>query len=178
MHIEDFIHVIIIIWYTRGSRSASTCKFQQKRLQEKQDWKRETSRFGERPTAHSSITSGASGSKTSNTCERRSDICNVRSLLDDEQDGESVIVRDEEPFSDEGLTVNGRIQSVLQKMVKRRQKYMKSDSSKNRNDVAGQSIDIEWHVCTGVACRYCTSYKSSCRRPGTNLTVFQTGSSS
>ena len=26
---------------------------------------------------------------------------------------------------------------------------MKSDSCKNRNDTAGQSIDIEWHVCRG-----------------------------
>ena len=26
---------------------------------------------------------------------------------------------------------------------------MKSDSCKNRNDIAGESIDIEWHVCFG-----------------------------
>ena len=26
---------------------------------------------------------------------------------------------------------------------------MKSNSCKNRNDIAGQSIEIEWHVCLG-----------------------------
>ena len=26
---------------------------------------------------------------------------------------------------------------------------MKSNSCQNRNDIAGQSIDIEWHVCAG-----------------------------
>ena len=26
---------------------------------------------------------------------------------------------------------------------------MKSDNCKNRNDIAGQSIDIDWHVCPG-----------------------------
>ena len=26
---------------------------------------------------------------------------------------------------------------------------MKSDNCKNRNDIAGQSIDLEWHVCPG-----------------------------
>ena len=40
------------------------------------------------------------------------------------------------------------IRPVLVNMWKRKQKQiMKSDTCKNRNDIAGQSIDLEWHEC-------------------------------
>ena len=32
---------------------------------------------------------------------------------------------------------------------KKAEAVMKSNSCKNRKDIAGQSIDIEWHVCLG-----------------------------
>ena len=38
------------------------------------------------------------------------------------------------------------IQSVLRKMEKKAEAVMKSDSCKNSNDIAGQSIDNDWHV--------------------------------
>ena len=48
----------------------------------------------------------------------------------------------------------------------------KSDHWKNRNDIAGQSIDIEWNVCPGdTSVENCKRYKGSRRRPGTHLTV-------
>ena len=40
---------------------------------------------------------------------------------------------------------------------------------------------VDWHCMARVLvthlCKYCTSYKNSCRRPGTHLRFFQTGSS-
>ena len=48
---------------------------------------------------------------------------------------------------------------------------MKSDNCKNRNDIAGQSTDIECHRC-----KYCTGYKNSCWRKGTHLRAFPKGS--
>ena len=36
----------------------------------------------------------------------------------------------------------------------------KSDTYKNRSDIAGETIIVEWHACVGTRrCRYCTEYK-------------------
>ena len=56
---------------------------------------------------------------------------------------------------------------------------VKSNNGKNRNDIASQSMTLNG-TCVLVTClvKYSKSYKVSCRRLGTNLRVFQTGSSS
>ena len=63
------------------------------------------------------------------------------------------------------------------KIGKKTELLVKSDTCKNSNDIASQLIDIEC-VLETCLCKYCASYKSSCRRPGMNFRVFQTGSSS
>ena len=45
------------------------------------------------------------------------------------------------------------IQPELSKTWEKKAEHnMKSDIRKHRNDIAGQLIDIEWHVCPGDTC--------------------------
>ena len=81
--------------------------------------------------------------------------------FENEQDGEPVFVRDEETLSGEGLTDGEWKNSYISRRVDWKRAYckmhvfsdskaeavMKGDTRSNRNDIAGQSMDIERHVC-------------------------------
>ena len=57
--------------------------------------------------------------------------------------------------------------------------FMKSDTARKETTIAGQSIDIEWHVCLGdTSVPILHEATRIRRRPGTQQRVFQTGSSS
>ena len=56
---------------------------------------------------------------------------------------------------------------------------MKSDKSKNRSDITGQTIDMEWRVCLGdTSVQILQKLQGFTLETGTHLRVFQTGSSS
>ena len=61
---------------------------------------------------------------------------------------------------------------------KKEEDVVKRNSCKNKNDIAGQSINIERHVCPGDTRlrKHCKSSKHSCRRWGTDLRLFGTKS--
>ena len=63
--------------------------------------------------------------------------------------------------------------SASKMLEKKAGAVMKSDSCKDRNDIAGQSIDIEWHVCD-TSVQLLKKLKACVGDQDTNLRVFQT----
>ena len=121
------------------------------------------------------------------------------SLLDNEQDGEPVILQDEEQFPDEGLTDDEWNHHLLLEeptgsmFTTNVQVFSDSvfctgrgaldpvSASKSWDEKAEAIMKSDNHgTCVRVAhqCKDCTSCKKSCRRLGARLRVFQTGSSS
>ena len=113
------------------------------------------------------------------------DIVNILSgsLLENERNEDPVILRDASQFSSECLTDDECeshtlfTQSATLVQVRLMPSVLgKSDSCKNRNDIASQSIEIEWHVCPGRHFWANKYFESSVGKPSTNLGTFRTGS--
>ena len=127
-------------------------------------------------------------------------------LLEDEQEGEPVIVRDEQ-FSDEGLTDDEwknhvLLEETIGSMVTAKSACLlrlgaldpTSASNKGKESIkchekvtiatTDTTLQVRQLTLNGTCvlvtrlCKHCMSCKNSFRRPGTNLKVFQTGSSS
>ena len=138
----------------------------------------------------------------------------VGSLFENEQDAGPLINRDDEQFSDAGLTdderemvscLKIRLEACSQpkcmssqtqysaqaqvrfgptcasKMLKKKAEHVLKSYILHRTATTLQVRQLTLSgTCVLVTrlCKYCKSYKYACRRPGTILTAFHTGSSS